>query len=572
MQFSNISNPTGEILTYLRGYRNLHPKYYHETSLGERNFSTSSMKNQLLVQNNNINQSIKLNKKENFGISKSLKNSPKSSPLNSPINSYDESKNFHHSKRNDDSNLDISNNFIPHSPRLPIHRDKLDSFSPKKNEGNIEIKTLNFDQLKNLEEENEIIDEVMSSRKLSEEYENILFEKRFKLEKISKKLNIPPDNLLIISEWISSTACVNLLELAYELRVNTLFIRRLIRDLLATIEGFEGCVPTHTLTYICMICNYSSIKDWDTKSAMILMEIMKRSRNIETSLKLIPNTTISFINENSFMIDDIGFQTSNFNYKDIVFNDTKYFIHWRRVSDLVNRPILFSNENNEIHKQDISSNIASINNSDWKITNYSDIQCNCESSILLIIVLCILTTLKPKNFSLTYFTQKYKPYHHITVYLFDTKRDVKKQPIIIDDIVPCLPFHLPIGIYSESDNEVWPWILEKAVSKMFGSYEKLWNASIEDIFPLFTGFAVQQIDFNVWEILHYHYTLRKDFVVLGTKSGPQAIIIELIEHGKKLYLYEPLKKKHSWVNHDECKNKVTHCWFTSTQNIYLEFI
>ena len=161
------------------------------------------------------------------------------------------------------------------------------------------------------------------------------------------------------------------------------------------------------------------------------------------------------------------------------------------MADLVNKPSLFF--------------LGEEESQDKPPIDYTDLYMNQENQTLLVILTCLLTKIPFEVFEKTYFLKSYEPNRYLSVALFDRRGDSRIREVICDDLVPCLPFHTPLGIQTKKPNQVWHWLIEKAVSKKLGSYENLWKASVEEIFPLFTGSEVKPIDFGVWEILFFHW-------------------------------------------------------------------
>lgn len=50
------------------------------------------------------------------------------------------------------------------------------------------------------------------------------------------------------------------------------------------------------------------------------------------------------------------------------------------------------------------------------------------------------------------------------------------QDIIIDDYIPCFPLGQPI-FGKNNGKEIWALLIEKAMAKMFGGYQRLENGN-----------------------------------------------------------------------------------------------
>ena len=60
--------------------------------------------------------------------------------------------------------------------------------------------------------------------------------------------------------------------------------------------------------------------------------------------------------------------------------------------------------------------------------------------------------------------------------------------IYLDKFIPCFPLDFPINIYSPLS--LWPCVLEKALAKVFRSYDNLSKITYFELYQILTGFPI----------------------------------------------------------------------------------
>lgn len=154
-------------------------------------------------------------------------------------------------------------------------------------------------------------------------------------------------------------------------------------------------------------------------------------------------------------------------------NDLKFYVkiavHWRPIDSFIDL------KQNKINLIDI---------------NPTDVNYGMKANINLISVLChiaeypfLIFKLLNKNSLLNE-----KGFYSINLYL-----NGKLSTISLDGLIPCFPRSHPIYITSNSGKAAWAILIEKALAKVFKSYDKIRGKPINLLYKMLTGFQVNYL-------------------------------------------------------------------------------
>jgi hypothetical protein len=77
--------------------------------------------------------------------------------------------------------------------------------------------------------------------------------------------------------------------------------------------------------------------------------------------------------------------------------------------------------------------------------------------------------------------------------------------VLLDCYIPCFPQYTPIYIYSRSN--LWASLIEKALAKHFGGYERLSDVGLLQIYRILTGVPVNELELDNGEDLDHLYDI-----------------------------------------------------------------
>ncbi|MCQ2819573.1 MAG: C2 family cysteine protease, partial [archaeon] len=106
-------------------------------------------------------------------------------------------------------------------------------------------------------------------------------------------------------------------------------------------------------------------------------------------------------------------------------------------------------------------------------------------------------------------------------------------PVALDQFIPCFPMHFPLYTYSK--NAYWPCLIEKALAKVFGGYEKLIYLSFYELYQVLTGLP----------IIDYRFSQNKDIAYENTELAnkvSRVVSLDLLKN-KITKLFPPDKKE-----------------------------